>query len=103
MGAINCKKHGRQLIIEVCEHAYEALHSRQKLDLLKIPILNLRVCTSCYDQFRFQAVPDITIEDLLELDDEEADRIGDFVHGKYDQVNRKVMCVACYNELKEKH
>ena len=43
MGIINCKIHGRQPIIEICEHAYAAIKNNSLQELKSIPILGLRI------------------------------------------------------------
>jgi hypothetical protein len=87
MGIVQCKKHGRAGIIELCSHASEIIDSGSFDHFHEIIVLNkLLVCESCFCQYglaRFQgrdfleAKSDKEAEELLDAYDEATNQLGE--------------------------
>jgi hypothetical protein len=87
MGIVQCKKHGRAGIVELCSHASEIIGSGSFDHLREIVVLNkLLVCERCFDQHglaRFQGrdfletKSDKEAEELLDAYDEAVNQLGE--------------------------
>ena len=64
--------------------------------MLSFPVLNLKVCQACYDRVSADELPDITLDELLEIDDiDKAEKLGEAITDKYNQINRSILCNLC--------
>ncbi|MBC8753479.1 hypothetical protein H2O64_02270 [Kordia sp. YSTF-M3] len=97
MGRLICEKHGEQSFFETCEHHYVDIINGVKSEVYTIQILNLKICTNCYNTYHFGEISKLNIEEMLSTS--EAGKNEKLVTEKYNSIGRKGFCSECYLEL----
>lgn len=103
MGIIQCKKHGYGSFYEMCLHMYEQYKQDNYIDYQEIPACFTKVCADCAERIKLSDISSMANFDYYDLgsvSEEEFDNRWDKVEEKYNQIDRKIVCVACYNEMR---
>ena len=100
MGIIKCPIHGRQGFYEMCEHIWENLENEIISEMKELPVLHTKICHDCFANNNVEELGKVTFEDILELPEEEQIRFEEKVGSKYDNLNRKVKCIECLNQIR---
>jgi len=101
MGIVICNIRGTQDFVECCTHIYEEYEKGNVPSMFDMPTINLKVCQACYLDCEFYSLPNFTPDDLLKLTDEEGQALEEQFWSKYNTISRKIICVACLEELKD--
>ena len=101
MGAVLCDKHGQQGFYEMCEHVHDSLNQGIYPEMKEITLLNTLVCPDCYEKLKMGRIPEMTLNELIELDDKTGKEIDTLATDIYNRIPvRKAMCIKCVAEIK---
>lgn len=99
MGVTYCKKHGKQSILEICVHIFESIQTKNALEIIDIPSINMKVCKNCIQGIEIGNYKDFTILDFLSLKGKQAEIIDEKLFLFYDSINRRTICLKCFKEF----
>lgn len=103
MGRIRCQKHGDGGFWEMCGHVYENLQRGVYPEMKNLAPFDIKLCTACYDSLIANEMPDIDIDDILEMSETESMAIDKTFTRIYNKIPRRsVMCYACIQEVKSR-
>lgn len=95
-----CQIHGSQSFYEVCEHIWENFENGIIPEMKKLPVLMTRICNECFANNNVEELGKVTIEDILELPEEEQIKLEEKIITIYDNLKRKTKCIECLNDIK---
>lgn len=108
MGLMRCEKHGLQGFSEVCGHIdaeYKQGIYREHNDFCIGELLGILICEECWkrvDLNVFQPYLEMSQDEFIDLNDEEAKPIEDKWSEIYNSVGRQVWCLKCVSEITSK-
>lgn len=102
MGIVNCHKHGNSGFLEVCGHIDRDLKNGIYPTMNDMPVASAKLCDKCYKALELDAFGLVTMDDLLNLPDDEAKTITTKLEEKYALIpNRSIHCIHCVEEIKK--
>ena len=98
-GILKCDIHGLQAPLFLCEHLHVKISNGIYIPINYVPLLNLNVCDDCKRSELIKDLPEITIDEALELTDMDQNELEHKIEEIEQTFNRYAVCSACYKQL----
>lgn len=98
-GIMNCAIHGMQIPFHVCKHVYLSIKDGTENKMNYVAILNQYLCDDCNEKYIVNHLPSISIDEALELTENEENTIESKLIEVESVLDRKIICSKCYLHL----
>ena len=103
MGLFLCPIHGGQGFLEMCVHLWETLENGDYPEMKELTALHLKLCDTCFAENGVGEIKEMTLDELLELPEEEAEKYGEQVYSIYQNIDRRSQCIQCIKTIELNH